>query len=63
VIEFRFPTGILECHVYEGTKEVKALVEILNNEGKLIAKRQTPFIIHLESGYYNLRATYTPEKK
>jgi hypothetical protein len=62
-IEFKFPTGTLECRAYEGTKEVKAIVEILNDEGKLIAKRRTPFTIHLESGYYTLKAIYMPEKK
>lgn len=63
MIEFKFPTGTLECRAFEGTKEVKALVEIINEEGKVVARRVTPFLIHLESGSYSLKATYSPEKK
>ena len=59
--EFRFPGGVLECKAYEGTREIKAIVEIKNTEsGEVVAKRATPFTIHLEVGKYTLRAIYTP---
>lgn len=61
--EFRFPGGVLECKAYEGANEVGATVKIINMEtGELVAERVTPFTIHLETGKYILRATYTPVK-
>ncbi|MEM2352121.1 MAG: hypothetical protein QXT26_06915, partial [Thermoproteota archaeon] len=58
--EFKFPGGVLECKAYEGEREVKATVEVINAEsGEIVAKRLTPFIIHLEVGKYTLRAIYT----
>jgi len=62
--EFRFPGGILECKAYEGEREVRAIVEILNMEsGEVVARRATPFTIHLEAGRYTLKAMYTSVKE
>ena len=60
--EFRFPGGVLECKAYEGTREVKAIVEIVNENGEVMARRTTPFTIHLEAGRYTLKAIYTPKE-
>ena len=63
LIEFKLPGGRLECHVYQNSKEISAIVEIYRKETEeLIAKRTTPFTIDLEVGEYSLKATYTPQK-
>jgi hypothetical protein len=62
--EFRFPGGALECKAYEGEREVKATVEIINmGSGEVVARRVTPFTIYLEVGRYTLKATYTSVKE